>query len=43
MVPIRSLLLVRLLRSAWCIAAVALGLATLLEWGLIADDPLGIR
>lgn len=33
----RSLVLLRLLRSGWSLAAAALLLATLLEWGLIAE------
>lgn len=35
MIPPRTLPLLRLLRSGWCVAAVSLLLASLLEWGLI--------
>lgn len=33
----RSVVLLRLLRSGWSMAALALLLATLLEWGLISE------
>lgn len=33
----RTAVLLRLLRSGWSVAAVSLLLATLLEWGLIAE------
>ena len=35
MIPVRALLLNRLLRSSWSVAAVAILFACLLEWGLI--------
>lgn len=35
MIAPRALLLLRLLRSGWTLAGVALLVATLLEWGLI--------
>jgi len=37
MIPPRALLLMRLLRSGWSVAAISLLLATLLEWGLITE------
>jgi hypothetical protein len=37
MIPVRSLLLNRLLRSSWAVAVLSLGLASLLEWWLIVD------
>lgn len=33
----RTVVLLRLLRSGWSVACLALLLATLLEWGLIAE------
>jgi hypothetical protein len=33
----RSVVLMRLLRSGWSVACLALLLATLVEWGLIAE------
>lgn len=39
MVPIRALLISRLVRSAWSVGAVALLIATVLEWGLISTVP----
>jgi len=36
----RAVVLLRLLRSGWCVAAVALLLATLLEWGLVSQRTL---
>ena len=33
----RSVVLLRLLRSGWTIACLALMLATLVEWGLISE------
>jgi hypothetical protein len=35
MIPVRALLLNRLLRSSWALAGLAVLLASLLEWGLI--------
>ena len=40
MIPATALLLHQLLRSAWCIGALAMGIAMLLEWGLIAEQNL---
>ena len=37
MIPPRALLLMRLLRSGWTVAAVSLLIATLVEWGLIVE------
>ena len=37
MIPMRSLLLSKLLRSSWTVAAISLMVATLLEWGLMAQ------
>ncbi|MEB3275493.1 MAG: hypothetical protein VKM92_00880 [Cyanobacteriota bacterium] len=37
MIPMRSLLLSKLLRSSWTVAAISLVVATLLEWGLMAQ------
>lgn len=34
MIPVRALLISRLLRSAWRVGVVALLIATLMEWGL---------
>jgi len=39
MIPFRTLLLHRLMRSAWTVGAIALVTASLLEWGLIVADP----
>lgn len=36
MIPASSVLLVRILRSAWAVSALALVIASLLEWGMIA-------
>jgi len=38
MIPARTLLLHKLLRSAWCIGALAMAFALLIEWGLIAEQ-----
>ena len=38
MIPVSTLLLNRLLRSATALGAIALVIAALLEWGLIAVD-----
>jgi hypothetical protein len=35
MIPVRALLLNRLLRSSWALAGLALLFGCLLEWGLI--------
>jgi len=40
MIPARALLLHQLLRSAWCIGLLAMAIATLIEWGLIAQQNL---
>jgi len=40
MIPARALLLHRLLRSTWCIGVLAMAIATLIEWGLIAQQNL---
>jgi hypothetical protein len=34
MIPVRALLFIRLLRSAWRVGVIALLIATLMEWGL---------
>jgi hypothetical protein len=39
MIPVRFLMLARLMRSAWAVGAIALVTASLLEWGLIVADP----
>jgi uncharacterized membrane protein len=36
MIPTRAVLLHKLLRSGWCVAVVAMAIATLVEWGLMA-------
>jgi len=38
MIPMRSQLLLRMLRSGWAVGALALVFATLLEWGLISRN-----
>lgn len=38
MIPASAVLFVRMLRSAWTISALALLIASLLEWGLIAES-----
>lgn len=38
MIPIRFLMLTRLLRSAWTVGGIAMVTALLLEWGLIISD-----
>jgi hypothetical protein len=35
MIPVRTLVTLRCLRSAWAVAFLALTTATLIEWGLI--------
>jgi hypothetical protein len=40
MITVRTLLLHKLLRSAWCIGALAMAFALLVEWGLIAEQSL---
>ena len=40
MIPATAVLLHQLLRSAWCIGAIAMAIAMLLEWGLIAERNL---
>jgi len=42
MLPMRSLLLSKLLRSSWTVAALSLMVATLLEWGLMAQGGSGL-
>lgn len=42
MIPVRFLMLTRLMCSAWTIGAIALVAASLLEWGLIAADPANL-
>ena len=39
MIPVRALLLNRVMRSSWALAGLAVLLASLLEWGLIATHP----
>jgi hypothetical protein len=39
MIPVTALLLSRLLRSASAVGAIALVIASLIEWGLITADP----
>jgi hypothetical protein len=36
MIPARALLLHKLLRSGWCVAVLAMAVAVLVEWGLMA-------
>lgn len=38
MIPVRSILLNKVLRSSWTVAAASLTLASLLEWGLIVQS-----
>ncbi len=38
MIPVRALLISRLLRSAWRVGVVALLIATLIEWGLCTAE-----
>ena len=40
MIPSRAVLLHRLLRSVWSIGLLAMAIATLLEWGLMAEQNL---
>ena len=40
MIPARPLLLHQLLRSVWCIGGLSLTIASLIEWGLIAEQNL---
>jgi len=40
MIPARTLLLHKLLRSAWCNGVLAMAFALLIEWGLIAEQSL---
>ena len=40
MIPATAVLLHQLLRSGWCVAVVAMAIATLVEWGLIAEQNL---
>ncbi len=40
MIPTRALLLHKLLRSGWCVALAAMAIATLVEWGLMAEQTL---
>jgi hypothetical protein len=42
MIPIRFLMLSRLMRSAWTVAAIAMATAFLLEWGLIVADTASV-
>ena len=42
MIPIRFLMLSRLMSSAWTVGAIALVSALLLEWGLIVADSAGV-
>jgi hypothetical protein len=42
MIPIRFLMLSRLLRSAWSAGAIAMVTALLLEWGLIVADTASV-
>ena len=42
MIPIRFLMLSRLMSSAWTVGAIALVTALLLEWGLIVTDTAGV-
>ena len=42
LIPMRSLLLSKLLRSSWTVAALSLTVATLLEWGLMAQGGSGL-
>jgi|LauGreDrversion4_2_1035121.scaffolds.fasta_scaffold321231_2 hypothetical protein len=40
MIPTTAVLLHQLLRSAWCIGALAMAIATLIEWGLMVEQNL---
>jgi hypothetical protein len=37
MIPVRALLLNRIMLSLWSVGAMALLMASLLEWGLVAE------
>ena len=40
MIPATAVLLHKLLRSAWCVGVLAMAIAMLIEWGLIAEHSL---
>jgi len=42
MIPMRFLMLSRLMRSAWTVGAIAMVTALLLEWGLIVADTASV-
>ncbi|WP_254996379.1 hypothetical protein [Cyanobium sp. Aljojuca 7D2] len=42
MIPVRFLMLSRLMRSAWAVGAIAMVTALLLEWGLIVADTTSV-
>ena len=42
MIPVRFLMLSRLMRSAWTVGAIAMVTALLLEWGLIVADTTSV-
>jgi hypothetical protein len=42
MIPVRFLMLSRLMRSAWTVGVIAMMVALLLEWGLIVADSASV-
>jgi hypothetical protein len=40
MIPTTTVMLHQLLRSAWCIGALAMAMATMIEWGLMVEQSL---
>ncbi|WP_255001724.1 MULTISPECIES: hypothetical protein [Synechococcales] len=42
MIPVRFLMLSRLMRSAWTVGAIAMVTALLLEWGLVVADTTSV-
>ncbi|MEB3202050.1 MAG: hypothetical protein VKK05_04450 [Synechococcus sp.] len=42
MIPVRFLMLSRLMRSAWTVGVIAMMVALLLEWGLIVADTASV-
>jgi hypothetical protein len=42
MIPVRALLLNSILHSLWSLGAMALLMASLLEWGLFAEQQTGL-
>ncbi len=42
MIPVRALFLHRILSSVWSVGGMALLMASLLEWGLVAEKQTGL-